>query len=140
MKRGAALKVKSNIYDLDKRLRLTLGEKHLGSVCCEIEDNDYNTSLILLGSNFFDGLGVTADFDKRRVYIKRKYPVKLFDSDEAALAQIRKINSDYTTREIVKIILDKRITIEPWERKQLEVFLKEEQAETLENKWHTPMV
>ena len=111
---------------------------NLGSVSCEmtfsvIDDNDYNTSLILLGSNFFDGLGVTADFDKRRVYIKRKYPVKLFDSDEAALAQIRKINSDYTTREIVKIILDKRVTIEPWERKQLEVFLKEEQAEILEN-------
>ena len=38
---------------------------NLGSVSCEmtfsvIEDNDYNTSLILLGSNFFD-------FDKRRV-------------------------------------------------------------------------
>ena len=111
---------------------------NFGSVNCEltfsvIDDVNYKTSLILLGSNFIDQLGIIADFDARMLYIMKKYPIKLYTSDEEAINKIWEIRGNYITEKGVNIQFKDDITIEAQERLQLDVKLRDDQASCLMN-------
>ena len=96
-----------------------------------INDTKYKSSLILLGSNFLQGLHCICNFTKNKIFIKGKYMVDLYTDDSSAFAQMEKIKNARIQRNGVIVVTTKDLTLSAGQTMHLDINLSASQAAIL---------
>ena len=110
-----------------------------GSYSCDmnfsiINDPKYKSSLILLGSNFLQGLQCVCNFTMNKIFIKGKFAVDLYTDDHSAFTQMERVRSNLIKENGVTVVTTEEMQLLKNQTIHLDINLNPNQASILTGK------
>ena len=110
-----------------------------GSYSCDmnfsiINDPKYKSSLILMGSNFLQGLQCVCNFTMNKIFIKGQFSVDLYTDDNSAFTQMERVRSNLIKENGVTVVTTEEVQLSKNQTIHLDINLNPHQASILTGK------
>ena len=98
---------------------------------CDLDS--FSPDLILLGSNALRDLGMIANFETNMVYIKQKYPIRMYTNRESAEQHIMQIKREFISLSAIEVKTEKNILVPSHSEKSVDISMSRLESVQLEN-------